>query len=264
MRYLYLTLLMFIFTTAGCSSQKLNTPLTASDYYQRGEKFLDKKDYLKAIETFRTITTNFPGSDLVDDAQYGLAEAYFRSGEYSTAISEYEKLIREYPLSGFVERAQFRIGECYLRRSLPPQLDQEETYRALDKFNRFIQEYPSSALVPQARQKILECRTKLAQKAYLNGRLYAKLKAFDAALYYYQKVVDQFGDTKWFAQAEFEIGEILLKEGKKDLALDAFQRVLTRSSDEKLKKKAAQRIKKLRKADEQSRGLNGGDPGGDF
>ncbi|HDN67873.1 MAG TPA: outer membrane protein assembly factor BamD [Firmicutes bacterium] len=245
MRYLYLALLVSIITIAGCSSQKLNTPVTASDYYQRGERFLNKKDYLKAIEAFRTITTNFPGSDLVDDAQYGLGEAYFRSGEYSSAISEYEKLSREYPLSGYVEKAQFRIGQCYLRQSLPAQLDQENTYRALERFNRFIQEYPDSDLIPQARQKILQCRTKLAEKDYLNGRLYARLRAFDAALYYYQKVVDQFGETKWSALAQLEIGEILLKQGKKDQALRAFQRALASSSDKKLKKRALQRIKKI-------------------
>lgn len=246
MRYSYLASLVLIFIITGCSSQKLNTQLTASDYYQRGEKFLNKGDYLKAIENFRTITTNFPGSDLVDDAQYGLAEAYFRFGEYINAISEYEKLIREYPLSEFAEKAQFRIGECYLRQSLPAQLDQENTYRAREKFNRFIQEYPSSELIPQARQRILECRTKLAKKDYLNGKLYARLKAFDAALYYYQMVIDQFGDTKWAVAAEFGIGEIMLKQGKKDRALSSFQKVVTRSSDEKLKQRAAQKIKKIK------------------
>jgi len=244
-RFLTLCLLVSL-AVAGCNTKTVKTGLDAEDHYLRGEKFLKKKHYLQAIEEFRIVTYNFPGSDLVDDAQYGLAEVYFLSGDYVNAISEYQKILRDYPLSPYVDEAQFKIALSYFHQSLPPQLDQENTYKALEEFNRFLEEYPSDGeLVDEARRKILECRTKLAEKAFLNAKLYERLGDYEAALIYYGEVVSEYSDTKWFAHAQFGIGEVLLKQGKKEEALEAFKKVLNGSENRKLKRKASKRIDEI-------------------
>ena len=94
---------------------------------------LDKEKYLQAQLDFKHIVIRGTGSDLGDDAQYYLGEAYFRNEEYLEAIAEYEKLTRRMGFSPFVEDARFKICEAYRIESPKYFHDQEYTEKALER-----------------------------------------------------------------------------------------------------------------------------------
>jgi len=232
--------------SAQCASSQ-KTELSAKDRYQLASKYLEKKEYAKAIEEFQTLVYNFPGSEWVDDAQYGLAESYFLSGDYVNALFEYERIVNDFSMSPFAEKAQFKIAMCYFKQSLDASLDQEDTYRALEAFANFLEDYPNSTLAEEARAKYSACRAKLAEKAYKNGELYLKMDQYGAALLYFREVLDRYGDTPWVRYAQFGIGRAFLKQGKRDEARRAFEKVVQNGTDERLKRKATQKLKEIEK-----------------
>ncbi len=97
----------------ACGGDKV-APLRGVEYfYGEGEKAFERKRYLDAIEHFRRVVSNFPGSPRVADAQYYLAESHFRLEDYVNASFEYQRLADAYPSSEWAARSKFP------RRALP-------------------------------------------------------------------------------------------------------------------------------------------------
>ncbi len=240
----YIVPLLFLF---GCVGGQVAVTKDAQYYYDRADRALKKGKCLEAIETFSKVVTSFPGSDLSDDAQYRLGNAYFCSEQYTEAIFEYERVIENHRRSPFVERAEFQIARCHFEQSLPVKLDQSETEKASRLFALFQRNYPESSLSEEAQKYISKCRDKLAEKLYLAGKDYSKLGDKEAALIYYNEVLNLYDDTNWVSYAQFGKGEILLDQGKFDEALNAFSKVTERNSNKNLLRKAYQKINKIQR-----------------
>lgn len=227
---------------AGCSSKQATTLKADEVYFAEGKKALEKKRYLEAVEKFQQLVGSYPGSTLVAEAQYLLAEAYFRNADYVNATFEYQRLADSYPSSQWVDEAQFQIAESYYRQRRRPELDQKETSDALVHFRLFIDDNPQSPLVEQARQRIDDCRSLLAHKLFLSGQLYQRQDHLDAATALYQKLLQDFPDTPWYWEALAELGEIAAEKKDLSLARARWEEVLRESQDEKLKVRVQQRL----------------------
>jgi len=207
---------------------------------------MEKGKYEKAIAELQDLLAKFPGAEWAPEAQFLLAEGYYRSGDYSSAISEYEQVVEQYGLSPWAERAQFQIGMCYLKQSLPPSLDQEDTYKALEVFGRFLEDYPESPLAERAKGYIRKCRDKLAEKLYRMGLVYRKLGHPEAAEIYFRDLLKEYPDSRWAPWALYELGRLAEDRGDLGEARRAFEEVLSGEGEESLKHRAREALKKLK------------------
>ena len=90
-----------------------------------------RRNYDKAITIYDVILTEFPESELVDDALYNKAYLMGDMGEEIAAQEVYQELIDKYPESDYVPEAYMHMAEFYFQ----PKLGQgrEETIRNLNK-----------------------------------------------------------------------------------------------------------------------------------
>lgn len=88
-------------------------------------------NYEKAIAVYDLILTNFPESDLVDDALYSKAYLLSQMEEIKASQKIFLELIDKYPESKYVPEAYIQLAEYYFQ----PKLGQsrEETIRNLNK-----------------------------------------------------------------------------------------------------------------------------------
>ncbi len=202
-----------VFSLSGCSSSKELSNLSAEDRFEIGKERFDKKKYLDAIEDFKYILLQYPGSAVADDAQFYLAESYYNRGEYLLASSEYENLIQNYPSSEHVLMARYKIGLCYYNLSPKSQLDQTYTYKAIDALQGFIEYHPTSDLVSDAEKKIHELINKLAKGDYETGLFYMRREFYKAAMIYFDSVIERYPDSDYLELAYAGKIECLLKRG---------------------------------------------------
>ena len=229
-----------------CSCSSTVPPLKKAEfYYEEGMRALEKKRCLEAVESFQVVVNNYPGSYLVADAQYYLAEAHFCAEDYISAVFEYEKLLETYPSSEWLDDAQYKIGEAYYRQMRRPELDQQETLEALTHFRRFIDENPGSPLVPEARERIVSCRSRLAHKAYLGAQLYHKQGHLGAATMGYRLVVRDYPETPWYYESLAQLGRIAQQEGDLTRARLDWEEVLRDTDDAELKVKVREWLEEL-------------------
>ena len=216
MKIIIFTFFLFL---ASCAGTKNNSEETIKDKFNMGMDNLKNEKYLQAQSDFKNVLIRGTGTDLGDDAQYYLGEAYYGNKEYLLAISEYEKLTRKMGYSPFVEDARFKICEAYRIESPKYYHDQEYTIKALERYQEFLDDYPNSKLLDDVLISISTLREKLAKKAFETGILYMKMDEYESAKLAFQIVIDEYYDTSFLVLSQKEMVISLAKNKELDNAV---------------------------------------------
>jgi outer membrane assembly lipoprotein YfiO len=204
---------------AGCGP-KAPPPQSCDDFYQLGLRYLDDEKWLKAKEMFETITYNFPGCDLVDDAQFMLGEMYYRQSQYIEAQFEYRRVVEDFRLSDRMEDAQYKLALAAYEQSSPTALDQTGTEEAIFRFQQYLDDFPNGKYSEDTRGKVREARKKLSQKEYMTARFYRRMDYDEASLIYLNHILEEFTDTEeWVEHARFLKAQILMDRDQNQEAL---------------------------------------------
>ena len=220
MKIIIFTFFLFL---ASCAGTKNNSEETIKDKFNMGMDNLKNEKYLQAQSDFKNVLIRGTGTDLGDDAQYYLGEAYYGNKEYLLAISEYEKLTRKMGYSPFVEDARFKICEAYRIESPKYYHDQEYTIKALERYQEFLDDYPNSKLLDDVLISISTLREKLAKKAFETGILYMKMDEYESAKLAFQIVIDEYYDTSFLVLSQKEMVVSLAKNRELDNAVSLLE-----------------------------------------
>ena len=242
-RWMLFVFLGLFFLSCGSRKPKPNIP--AEERLEYAMKKFNDGDYLDAKTEFRIIVLNFPGHNVVDNAQFHLAECHYRMKEYILAIAEYEKLIRMFTNSQYVDDAQFKIGLSNYKLSPKYSLDQVNTLKAIEEFQRFTEDYPESEYAEEANKLIQKCREKLAKKEFKNGDLYRKMSNYRSAIIYFESVLNNYYDTKYAEDAQFWLAVCLKKRHDYDRAVDEFNLFLKKYPHSKRKATVIRSLKQI-------------------
>jgi tol-pal system protein YbgF len=80
--------------------------------YQAAFDLLKQGRYEQATTAFRQFLGAYPSSDVVDNAQYWLAESIYVTQKYKEALPEFETVISKYPQSRKIPDALLKVGYC--------------------------------------------------------------------------------------------------------------------------------------------------------
>ncbi len=230
-----------------CASVKNDSEITLKDKITSGLDNLERERYIQAQADFKYVLIRGTGTDLGDDAQYYLGEAFFRNEEYLLAIAEYEKLTRRMGFSPFVEDARFKICEAYRIESPKYYHDQQYTEKALDRYQEFLDDYPNSKFNDEVLSSITILREKLGKKVYETGVLYIKMEEYESAKISFQTVIDQYYDTKIVFLAQQGMIKALVKNNETTEAISLLNEFKTQLQENGLFEQLDQIIKSKKK-----------------
>ncbi len=224
----------------GCGSSIETVNLSAKERLEYAQKLYNDEDYLEAVNELQAIILQYPGNEIIDDAQYLLGMTRYKRGEYILAAYEFSKLVKNMPASEFIPDAQYMLAESYFQLSPNFTLDQKYTKKAIDEFQAFLDFFPTHAKVPDAEQKLKILNDKLAHKTYNDAVIYEKMDYQTAALIYYNDVLEIYHDTKYAPMAMYNKIQILLDKNRNQEAEDEISKFIERYPDnsnvEELKK----------------------------
>lgn len=226
MKNLLLLVILTIFV--ACSSSIDTSNMAPEDRLAYAIKLYQEEDYEEAVKEFDALILQYPGSSIMDDAQYYLALTRFQREEYILAAYQFSKLIKSMPSSEFLADAQFMLADCYYELSPNFTLDQQYSKKAIEEFQVFIDVFPLNEKVAEAEKKIGELNDKLAMKEYEAAYIYNKMEYYDAALKYYDSVLEIYHDTKYAPLALYNKINILLERKKDSEALTEAQKFLSK------------------------------------
>lgn len=82
------------------------------DNYQAALELIKEQRYDAAEAAFKQFLTSFPDSQMADNAQYWLAEAYYVTGRFEQALKQFTVVVDDYPRSRKVPDALLKMGFC--------------------------------------------------------------------------------------------------------------------------------------------------------
>lgn len=214
----------FLLLIWSCSSTRDIGEMTADERLQYALDLYNDEDYEEAATEFEALLLQYPGSSIVDDAQYYLGMCKYQRDEFILAAYEFSKLIKNIPASEFVANAQFMLAESYYELSPNYTLDQKYTVKAIQEYQAFIDFFPLNEKVGVAEQKISELNDKLARKAYSIANIYEKMEYYTASLKYYDSVVEIYHDTQYAPLAMYSKIILLMDREREDEALSEMKK----------------------------------------
>ena len=187
--------------------------MKSSDYdykYKKAMEYYNKKDFTKASSIFEQIVNVFRASVKGDTVMFYYAKSYYGDEDYIMAGHYFKDFSDNYGRSPFVEEADYMAGYCYYMISPRPSLDQENTHDAIQAFQKFIYKHPESKYIPECKRLIVELNNKLAEKAYLNAKLYYNLghvdpKYYKSAIISLKNCLSDYPDNKFREELMFMI-----------------------------------------------------------
>lgn len=208
----------------GCGSTRNVSEMNADERLQYAMGLYNDEDYEDAATEFEALLLQYPGSSIVDDAQYYLGLCKYERDEFILAAYEFSKMIKNMPASEFVPQAQYMLAECYYELSPNYTLDQKYTVKAIEEFQAFIDFFPLNEKVSEAEQKISELNDKLAHKEYTVAYIYQKLQYYTASIKYYESVVEIYHDTQYAPMAMYGKITLLMEREREDEALSEMKK----------------------------------------
>ncbi len=224
-----IALLLLVF---ACSSDKKFDDTNLEEVYKYAMKLYNEKQYIEAAKVFEIIKLQFPSSKYSDDAQFYLAEIDFANEKFIYASFNYGLLRKYYPNSEFSKISLFKSALSLYMQSPKFDRDQEYSRKALNAMMEFQNMHPNDSLSKEANKYIQDLRNKLAEREYTTGTLYVKMEQFRSALIYFDIVINEYDDTKFYEEAYVGKIDMLLKLKKYDELLsiaDVFLKLFPKS-----------------------------------
>ncbi|MBG62061.1 MAG: tol-pal system protein YbgF [Woeseiaceae bacterium] len=119
---------------------------TDQENYQAAFELLKEQEYELASLAFIRFLSSFPGSSLIDNAQYWLSESYYAANQFQQALDQFSKVIEYYPRSRKVSDALLKIGYCHFELG--------DWNQARSIFEKIQNDYPDSTVAKLAEQRI--------------------------------------------------------------------------------------------------------------
>ena len=227
---------------AGCSHPGKGL---APGSYERGVAEFEGGRYFDAVEDLKLFVRRNPTDPRADDAQFHIAMARFEDEDYPVAAVEFEILRTDYPNSELVEDAWYMEGLCYVEQVPPIEKDQKVTYEAIDHFERYLREYPQGTRADEAREQIRRLQLHLDQKILAGARLYRRLGRLRAALVTDEVLLTDRPQSELRPQALFFAAEMHEKLGEIDEARAVYRQLQEEFPGHALSERARRRLEDL-------------------
>lgn len=216
---------------AGCASVPQFGTMPPEEIWTYAQEEFEEENYSNVIRAIDRLVAGHPSFRRNIEARLMRARSHFEREEYITAASEYERILNLYgshPLAG-----EAALGACraYFELSPIPQRDQTDTQQGIEACRRVVQGFPDTEYADQASTYLDELHRKLARKAFLNGEFYMKRDLYDSALIYFERVVEEYPETRTAPRALLRMVEAYREIGYGDEAEATLERLLEEYPD---------------------------------
>lgn len=187
---------MISFVSCKTEYEKIRTSNDPALILEKANELYKKKDYLKAQSLYDIIIPFYRGKKEAEDLFFQYAYTYYNMDDYILASHYFDNFAKTFTNSSKREDASFMAAYSNYLMSPSFRLDQTYTNKAIAELQLFVNNYPTSDRVPQCNKIIDELRAKLELKAVEQGKLYFKIRNYQAAIVSFKNTLIDFPDTE--------------------------------------------------------------------
>lgn len=208
-------------------------------------QLFEKKKWAKASAELSKMILNYPGHPAVDTAQFMLGVSYFNQELFVLAAEEFKKINRNFPSSPLAcQAAYYTTYSQFLLAPKNPAYDQKDAAAAVEALRGFLEEWSACSWADSARTLLAMALDRLAKKDFSIGRLYFKMREYEAARIYLQGVIDEYSESNYGPEALYLFALSLEKEKKFSEARVKYEAFLSVYPSHKHSNEVREKLKK--------------------
>jgi outer membrane protein assembly factor BamD len=232
-------LLFAVVGATGCSSVSMPTmpsmpwssasakaDATEQSLFDDGMRAFNEKKYVRAIDNFSKLRTDFPFSPLMTQAELKIADAYYLNQQYPEAISAFKEFQSMHPTSEFIPFVTLRLGQAHFDQFSATDRDQKNTEIAKGYFETVVTAYPNSPQAAEAKEKLAKTIEYLAEHEFNIAQFYLQQKKFAAARDRFEEIIRKYKATPTAVKSLFYLGESYRLENNAPRAALAYEALI--------------------------------------
>jgi outer membrane protein assembly factor BamD len=210
-----IALLLFVAWVSGCSYVSMpsmpwsgaKADPSAEALFDEGMRNFNDKRYVRAIDNFSKLRTDFPFHPQMMQVELKIADAYYLNQQYPEAITAFKEYQSMHPTNEQIPFVTLRLGQSYFDQFSAADRDQKNTEIAKGYFENVITAYPKSPEAAEAREKLAKCLEYLAEHEFNIAEFYFKQEKYPAARDRFEEIVRKYKDTPTAVKSLFYLGE---------------------------------------------------------
>lgn len=217
--------------------------------FDRGTEELNERNWLSAREYFRELVDTYPQSQYRADAKLGIGDSYLGENTTESkilAMNEYREFLTFFPTHSRADYAQYKLAMAHFYQMLNPQRDQTETKEAIREFNVFIERYPNSELMGEVRVRLREAKDRLSESDYQVGLFYYRNRWYPGAVDRFKAVLERDPEYTYRDALYFHLAESLVRLQRQAEALPYYERLVKEFEQSEYLADAQRRIAELK------------------
>ncbi|HWP23997.1 MAG TPA: outer membrane protein assembly factor BamD, partial [Candidatus Binatia bacterium] len=206
------------------SSPAAKVDPTAEALFEQGMRAFNEKKYVRAIDSFSKLRTDYPFSPLMIQVELKIADAYYLNQQYPEAINAFKEFQSMHPTNENMPFVTLRLGQAHFDQFTSADRDQKNTEIAKGYFETVLSKYPNSPQAAEARVKLAKAIEYLAEHEFNIAYFYYQQEKYPAARDRFEEIVRKYKDTPTAVKSLFYLGESYRNEKnvvRASLAYDA-------------------------------------------
>lgn len=208
----------------GCTTPQAVKPPEA--LFKDGEEFFRNGNYEDAIAQWKKVKESFQSSELMAQAEIGIADAQFLNKDFIEAAVSYEDFRKLHPTHPKAGYALFRQGLSHYNQIHGVDTDQSPVSNSLATFESYLKLYPVGEHAAEVREKVRDCREKQLQYEIYVGRFYLRTGKYPAAIGRFEQALKVFSDLQQRDELLFYLGQAYLESGQKSKGREIYGRLM--------------------------------------
>lgn len=204
------TLFALALAATGCGGgRRVVPPVAPETLLEDARQRYRQGDIKAARERLERITTGPAGrGPVMAEAYYYLGECDFAQGLFLEASRQFRRVADGHATHPLAPDALLRAGDALAALWKHPELDPAYGESARATYQELLGRFPATPAARRAGLKLAALADQFAEKDYLNGVFYHRLKAYDSAIIYFRSVVANYAQSGFASRALLRLVDI--------------------------------------------------------
>ncbi|HEX9265639.1 MAG TPA: outer membrane protein assembly factor BamD [Candidatus Binatia bacterium] len=220
---------------------------TAEALFDEGMRSFNDKRYVRAIDNFSKLRTDFPFSPQIPQVELKIADAYYLNQQYPEAISAFKEYQSMHPTNENNPFVTLRLGQAHLDQFTSTDRDQKNTEIAKGYFETVLTNYPKSPQATEAQENLAKCLEYLAEHEFIAAYFYFQQEKYPAARDRFEEIVRKYKDTSTAVKSLFYLGESYRNEKNVIRATLAYEALIEHYPQSKFAAEARTQLAQIEK-----------------
>lgn len=220
---------------------------SAEQLFAEGTRYFDEKKYVRAIDAFARIKTDYPFSPMLTEVSLKIADAYYLNQQYPEAINAFKEFQSMHPTNENIPFVVYRLGQAHFDQFSSADRDQKNTEIAKGYFETVITKYPKSPYAAPAKEKLAKAIEYLSEHDFNVAQFYFREQKYPAARDRFEEIVRRYRGAPAAAKSLFYLGESYRQERNNVKAALAYEALMQHYPQSKFAAEARTQLAQLEK-----------------